>query len=110
MIRGLYIIATRSEGLSRFLGAYARLAKLPRPRFDPVDVQNWVAPVAELEHRVPVIVQPGEPTPVSGDADQLDQLLINLIRNAADASLETRGSVAVSWARNGQQADRHRPR
>jgi two-component system, NtrC family, nitrogen regulation sensor histidine kinase NtrY len=104
MIRGLNIIATRSEGLSRFLGAYARLAKLPRPRFDPVDVQTWVARIAELEHRVPVIVQPGEPIQISGDADQLDQLLINLIRNAADASLETRGCVTVSWARNGQQA------
>ena len=56
MIRGLNIIATRSEGLSRFLGAYARLAKLPRPRFDPVDVEAWVARVVELEHRVPVIV------------------------------------------------------
>src|SRR5690349_5380383 len=85
MIRGLNIIATRNEGLSRFLGAYARLAKLPRPRFDPVDVQTWVARIAELEHRVPVIVQPGEPIQISGDADQLDQLLINLIRNAADA-------------------------
>ena len=58
MMRGLNIIATRSEGLSRFLGAYARLAKLPRPRFDPVDVAAWVARVAALEHRVPVIVQP----------------------------------------------------
>jgi PAS domain S-box-containing protein len=104
MIRGLDIIATRSEGLSRFLGAYARLAKLPRPRFDPVDIRTWVARVAELEKRVPVIVQPGEPLHISGDADQLDQLLINLIRNAADASLETRGSVTVSWTRNGQQA------
>ena len=42
MMRGLNIIATRSEGLSRFLGAYASLAKLPRPRFDPVDVDTWV--------------------------------------------------------------------
>jgi two-component system, NtrC family, nitrogen regulation sensor histidine kinase NtrY len=53
---------------------------------------------------VPVIVQRGEPLQISGDADQLDQLLINLIRNAADASLETKGLVTVSWARNAQQA------
>ncbi|MGE5048266.1 MAG: ATP-binding protein, partial [Deltaproteobacteria bacterium] len=31
------------------------------------------------------------------DADQLDQLLINLVRNAADASLETGGGVEVGW-------------
>ena len=104
MIRGLHIIATRSEGLSRFLGAYARLAKLPRPRFDPVDVGAWIARVVELEHRVPVVLQRGEPLLVCGDADQLDQLLINLIRNAADASLDTNGSVTVGWTRSGQQA------
>lgn len=104
MIKGLNIVATRSEGLSRFLGAYARLAKLPRPRFDPVDINDWIARVLELEHRVPVILEKGEPLQVSGDADQLDQLLINLLRNAADASLETNGSVTISWTRTGRQA------
>ena len=34
-----------------------------------------------------------------GDRDQLDQLLINLLRNAEDASLETGGGVTVSWTR-----------
>jgi two-component system, NtrC family, nitrogen regulation sensor histidine kinase NtrY len=104
MIRGLEIIATRSEGLSRFLGSYARLAKLPQPRFDPVDVQAWIRRVSSLEHRVPVIVEPGDPTVVRGDSDQLDQLLINLIRNAADASLENNGVVTVGWTRSGPQA------
>ena len=104
MIRGLNIIATRSEGLSRFLGAYARLAKLPRPRFDPVDMESWIARVAALESRVNVIVEAAEPTVIRGDADQLDQLLINLIRNAADASLETNGAVTVGWSRSGSQA------
>jgi two-component system nitrogen regulation sensor histidine kinase NtrY len=104
MTRGLSIIATRSEGLSRFLGAYARLAKLPRPRFDPVDMETWIGRVAALENRVNVVVQPGEPIVVRGDTDQLDQLLINLIRNAADASLETNGEVAVGWTRLGSQA------
>jgi PAS domain S-box-containing protein len=103
MIRGLNIIATRSEGLSRFLGAYARLAKLPRPRFDPVDMESWIARVAALENRVNVIIESAEPTVIRGDPDQLDQLLINLIRNAADASLETNGAVTVGWTRSGSQ-------
>ena len=103
MTRGLDIIATRSEGLSRFLGAYARLARLPRPRFDPVPVKNWVERVAALERRVSVVLEPGEPVDISGDSDQLDQLLINLLRNAADASLDTNGAVTLGWSRVNQQ-------
>lgn len=99
MIRGLSIIATRSEGLSRFLASYARLAKLPRPNLKTVDVEPWVRRVAALETRLPAAVEPGPGLQLSGDPDQLDQLLINLIRNAADASLETGGAVRVTWTR-----------
>lgn len=103
MLHGLNIIATRSEGLSRFLGAYARLAKLPRPRFDRVDVDTWIRRVVALETRIVPALEPGPPLQIQGDPDQLDQVLINLIRNAADASLETHGGVSVGWARTGSQ-------
>jgi signal transduction histidine kinase len=36
---------------------------------------------------------------VAADADQLEQLLINLVRNAVDAALETAGAVRLSWRR-----------
>jgi two-component system nitrogen regulation sensor histidine kinase NtrY len=36
-------------------------------------------------------------TEIQADADQLEQLMINLLRNAVDASEETQGSVHVSW-------------
>jgi nitrogen fixation/metabolism regulation signal transduction histidine kinase len=107
MVHGLGIIATRSEGLSRFLSAYARLAKLPRPRFEAVDVGSWVRRVVTLETRVTPAIENGPPVLVQGDPDQLDQLLINLVRNAADASLETGGSVAVGWHRNGMNLSIH---
>ena len=97
MSRGLAIIGSRSEALSRFMSAYARLAQLPRPRLAPVDVEAGVRRTATLETRVPVHVASGPPVTVAGDADQLDQLLINLVRNAADASLETGGGVAMAW-------------
>ena len=38
MQRGLNVIASRSESLSRFMSAYARLAKLPPPKLAPIDV------------------------------------------------------------------------
>src|SRR5262249_52529714 len=95
--RGLAVISARSEALGRFMTAYARLARLPQPKLQSVDVEPLVLRVAGLETRIPVTVQPGPAAVVPADPDQLEQLLINLIRNAVDASLETSGGVTVTW-------------
>jgi len=97
--RGLAVIAARSDALSRFMSAYATLAKLPRPTMVPVAVTELVRRVARLETRVRPELVPGPELVIQADGDQLEQLLINLIRNAADASLETGGSVRVGWER-----------
>lgn len=94
---GLAIIAGRAESLSRFMRSYARLAKLPPPELEDVDVASWISRVAALETRLPVRVTPGAPLVIRADGDQLDQLLINLVRNAVDASLESGGEVEVRW-------------
>jgi two-component system nitrogen regulation sensor histidine kinase NtrY len=96
---GLDVIARRAQGLERFMTAYAQLARLPSPRFAEVDVPSWIARVAALERRVDVVVPKGPAAVVRGDGDQLDQLLINLVRNAADAALEGAGRVAIGWSR-----------
>ncbi|MEO7082869.1 MAG: ATP-binding protein [Gemmatimonadaceae bacterium] len=96
--RGLGVIGGRSEALVRFMSAYARLARLPAPNKAPLDVSTWVRRVAALEPRVSVGVAGGPPVSVLADGDQLDQLLINLIRNSADAALETQGGVRVRWS------------
>jgi nitrogen fixation/metabolism regulation signal transduction histidine kinase len=103
--RGLSIIAARSEGLSRFLGAYALLAKLPPPRLAPVEVGSWIRQSATLEQRLTSEVRPGPEMTIQGDRDQLEQVIINLLRNAVDASLETGGGVAVSWKHHGAQLE-----
>lgn len=102
---GLTVIAGRSESLGRFMSAYALLARLPNPEPHPMDVEQWVTRVAHLETRLPVRVVPGPDTTISADGDQLEQVLINLVRNASDASLETHGGVAVGWTRNGGTLD-----
>jgi nitrogen fixation/metabolism regulation signal transduction histidine kinase len=102
---GLGIISSRSEALSRFMSAYALLARLPAPRPGPVDVGLWARRAAGLETRIPVHVKPGPPLVIQADGDQLDQLLINLVRNAADASLETGGGVCISWSRQDGHVD-----
>ncbi|RKH04454.1 PAS domain-containing sensor histidine kinase [Corallococcus sp. CA053C] len=98
---GLGIIARRAESLARFMSAHARLARLPPPTPGTVEVEPWVRRVVALEPRRPVAVRPGPALTVPGDGDQLEQLLINLVRNAVDAVLSNEGGaggVWVSWA------------
>src|SRR6202142_867499 len=99
--RGPSGISTRPEALSRYLGAYARLPKLPRPQLESMEIRPWVERVVSLETRLSVAVRPGPDIFVQGDPDQLEQVLINLLRNAADASLITGGGVGIGWTRNG---------
>jgi two-component system, NtrC family, nitrogen regulation sensor histidine kinase NtrY len=99
MRSGLNIIAARTDGLARFMNAYARLAKLPPPVFQQVDVGGWIRRITGLEPRLSVQLHAGPELNIQADPDQLDQLLINLLRNAVDAALETGGGVRVGWER-----------
>jgi two-component system nitrogen regulation sensor histidine kinase NtrY len=99
--QGLAVISNRAGSLSRFMTSYAVLARLPGPRHAMVNVSTWVDRTAKLETRIHVDVQEAQEICVVGDSDQLDQLLINLVRNAADASLETGGGVSVGWEQCG---------
>ena len=99
MRSGLAVIAARTDGLARFMNAYARLAKLPPPIFQPLDVGQWIRRVAGLEPRLQVQLKPGPEVKIQADQAQLDQLLINLLHNAVDAALETGGGVRVGWGR-----------
>jgi two-component system nitrogen regulation sensor histidine kinase NtrY len=101
MQSSLRVIGGRAEALSRFTAAYASLARLPKPTLRPMEVGPWIRRVTELENRLPVSVLAGPDMTIGADPDQLDQLLINLVRNAADASLETCGGVRVSWSKSG---------
>ena len=101
MRRGLAVIAARSDSLSRFTTAYARLAKLPAPRVDTVHVPELVRRIAGVETRLPIHVD-GPDVEIRADPDQLEQLLINLVHNASDAALQTGGAVAVGWKREGR--------
>jgi len=95
MSRGLNVIANRSESLSRFMSSYARLAKLPPPKFAPVEIGSILRRAVSLENREPVFFEECPPLTIQGDADQLEQVLINLIRNAVDAVQMTGGRVFV---------------
>ena len=95
---GLRVIETRAQSLGRFMHAYAQLARLPRPEPEAVDVAQAVRRAVTLETRLALAVREGPRLSVNADPDQLDQLLINLVRNAADAALETGGGAWIGWS------------
>jgi signal transduction histidine kinase len=94
---GLNLIETRSGALGRFLRAYAQLARLPKPQQRTIQIGPIAHRIAELENRLPVTVKATEDVDLSADPDQLEQLLINIVRNAVDATLETGGRVWIDW-------------
>lgn len=98
MEKGLRVIESRTDALNRFTTAYARLARLPLPHLQPVPIAALMHRLAGLETRLPVAVTPGPDVTVCADPDQLEQLLINLVKNAVDAALETGGGARATWA------------
>ena len=88
MQHGLKVIENRVESLGRFMQVYTQLARMPAPTRSRIEVGALVERVAALERRLPVKVLEGPPIMIEADPDQLEQVVINLIRNAVDASLE----------------------
>ncbi len=97
MQSGLSVIAARSESLARFMGAYAKFARLPRPALAPVRLSELVQRIVRMEVRMPVEIVGGPDITVQADADQLEQLLINLVKNGVEAARETGGGVRIRW-------------
>ncbi|MBS1801128.1 MAG: ATP-binding protein [Acidobacteria bacterium] len=101
--RGLEVIENRSESLNRFLQAYRQLMGLPVPKLAAVELSSLVHRVVQLETRLHVVLADAEDVTVTADADQIQQALINLVRNAAEAALgpdaENAGNarVEIAW-------------
>lgn len=97
---GLELIEERSRALGGFIRRYAELARLPPPSPERVDIAALIRRVVLLEPRIAVEVGSESTETVHVDRSQLEQALINLIRNAADAALETGGGARVRWRRS----------
>jgi len=104
--KGLGIIEARSASLNRFLQAYRQIAQMPSPKLQPTPVRSLVERTAELETRVRVQVEGGPEVNVKADPDQLEQVLINLVRNAAEAVIQAGNQsadtppVSIRWSLN----------
>ena len=95
----LETIRRRSLGLMRFVERYRKVAELPEPLLQPLLVKSVLEGVERLlapaldQGRISFTstVSPPELT-VRADADLLEQALINLLRNAAEAVRDQSGA------------------
>lgn len=101
---GLGIIGHRAESLRRFLSGYGELARLPPPKLHRLDVSVLASKVAGLEQRLTVQVEAGDSLFVNADPDQLEQALINLLRNAVEAAHPVNGHVSLRWRHESSRA------
>ena len=88
--RGLEVIESRAESLNRFVQAYRQLAQLPAPSLRRVAVRPLLERVVSLEQRLPIQLKNVPEAEILADPDQMEQLLINLIRNAVEAAFSAR--------------------
>jgi len=96
--RGLGVIESRADALHRFVQSYRLLAQLPPPHLKIVPAGPLLERVALLEQRVNVQLEPGPPVNLNADPDQLEQMFINLLANAVDASLANGAKpVRIGW-------------
>lgn len=100
MRSGLEVIESRADGLGRFMQSYARLARLPAPTRAPCEVAPLVTRVVALEKRHAIEIVASPPLTISCDAAQIEQVLINLLKNAVEAALETGGGVRIGWKKS----------
>jgi signal transduction histidine kinase len=66
---------------------------MPPPIVRKTQLAPIVQRVAALEASLPVRVLPSPPTELMVDPDQLEQMLINLMRNAVEAAIEPQHSA-----------------
>lgn len=94
---GLELIERRARSLAGFIHRYSELARLPPPSLEPVALAPLLRRVAALEDRVAVALEGADEVTVNADPGQLEQALINLVKNAADAALSAGGGITLTW-------------
>ena len=101
-LKGLGMIGQRAEALTRFIAEYARVARLPEPQKRPFDLVSLLEKLEKLyEKRVVFVREQQSAVPVTADATLIEQLLINLIKNALEASADS-GEPVELRIRNGE--------
>ena len=104
LLTGLAVIERRAEHLGRVMADYAQLARTAEPHFRAIVVRDWVERNARLWPGLHVDGGPDQLS-LAGDEALLDQVLLNLLKNAFEAAGEPSSAegasadpdVRVSW-------------
>ncbi|MBI5279498.1 MAG: PAS domain-containing sensor histidine kinase [Burkholderiales bacterium] len=89
----LQTIEDRARHLERFIEGYARFAKLPVPRVEPV---AWQGFIAALQTQVPFrLASPLPEAAAKFDPAQVEQALLNLLKNAHESG-STPGEISLA--------------
>lgn len=108
LVEGLEIIRQRADGLGRFIKEYARLAKLPPPEMKQFALKPVLQRISSLYDKPPVRVDPESPDiTINADPDQLEQALLNLVKNAVESAGETDGDVKICWRTDREYLEVH---
>ena len=71
----------------------------------PTSLAALMRRVTSLDRRLPVTIEDDADVTINADVAQLEQLLINVLRNAVDAALETGGRVTAGWTVANEHVD-----
>ncbi|MGH8285475.1 MAG: sensor histidine kinase, partial [Steroidobacteraceae bacterium] len=101
---GLSLIGDRAGSLSKFVATYSQLARLPTPSREPVPLRSLLQRLASLEPFVGTQLEAPYDVSVEADAVQIEQAVINLLKNAAEATAGAQGAVRIVLARTREAA------
>ena len=91
LVGGLETIESRSKGLANFVKTYDQLTKVPKPDISTVSVENLFNRLKNLfkadidQQNIHFTIDIEEGLEVQVDSDLIDQVLINLLKNAIEA-------------------------
>jgi two-component system, NtrC family, nitrogen regulation sensor histidine kinase NtrY len=109
-MRSTEMILTEIDRLERLANGFSSFAKMPPPAMRHIDMRSVVARVGELleaqaEEGNLAISLPEHPVPVMGDREQLEQAVLNLVKNGLEAVPQDGGEVAVTLSATGNRVE-----
>jgi len=103
IIRALQLSIERSDNLCKLVSDFSDIVKLPPPSITPLKLNELVKNTVNLMQSdfikadVKCTLQLSDISPlINADFVQIEQALINILKNALEASIETKGEVTVT--------------